>query len=206
MMEAEWSARRVAHQLWSTDCIAKVTPSLGPPVSSRTIQRRLAEVHLRSRPPLRVLLLTATHRRLHLEWCRACGNRNAVEWNQVTFSDESRLNLSSDDNRVRVWGHRGECLNPAYTLQRHTAPIIGVMVWDVIAYNTRSPLVWIRGIMTAQRYVRDILQPHVLPLMQRLPRAIFLQDNARLTRQGCHNTVSALLLPLLGLADPQICL
>ncbi|GFT57938.1 uncharacterized protein TNCV_2768461 [Trichonephila clavipes] len=33
--------------------------------------------------------------------------------------------------------------------------------------------------MTAQRYVHDILQPHVLPLMQRLPGAIFQQDNAR---------------------------
>ncbi|GFT94365.1 uncharacterized protein TNCV_2391501 [Trichonephila clavipes] len=33
--------------------------------------------------------------------------------------------------------------------------------------------------MTAQRYVHDILQPHALPLMQRLPGAIFQQDNAR---------------------------
>ncbi|GFX42300.1 transposable element Tcb1 transposase [Trichonephila clavipes] len=31
----------------------------------------------------------------------------------------------------------------------------------------------------SQRYVHDILQPHVLPLMQRLPGAIFQQDNAR---------------------------
>ncbi|GFV32364.1 transposable element Tcb2 transposase [Trichonephila clavipes] len=34
--------------------------------------------------------------------------------------------------------------------------------------------------MTAHRYVHDILLPHVLPLMQRLPGAIFQQDNARL--------------------------
>ncbi|GFU37373.1 transposable element Tcb2 transposase [Trichonephila clavipes] len=33
--------------------------------------------------------------------------------------------------------------------------------------------------MTTQRYVHDILQPHVLPLMQRLSGAIFQQDNAR---------------------------
>ncbi|GFW44113.1 transposable element Tcb2 transposase [Trichonephila clavipes] len=32
--------------------------------------------------------------------------------------------------------------------------------------------------MSAQRYLHDILQPHVLPLMQRLPGAIFQQDNA----------------------------
>ncbi|GFX52085.1 transposable element Tcb1 transposase [Trichonephila clavipes] len=33
--------------------------------------------------------------------------------------------------------------------------------------------------MTAQRYVHDILQPHVLPHMQQSPGAIFQQDNAR---------------------------
>ncbi|GFV48680.1 uncharacterized protein TNCV_292931 [Trichonephila clavipes] len=33
--------------------------------------------------------------------------------------------------------------------------------------------------MRAQRYVHDILQPHVLPLMQRLPEVIFQQDNVR---------------------------
>ncbi|GFV23471.1 transposable element Tcb2 transposase [Trichonephila clavipes] len=32
--------------------------------------------------------------------------------------------------------------------------------------------------MTAQGYVHDILLPHVLPLMQRLPEALFQQDNA----------------------------
>ncbi|GFW06690.1 uncharacterized protein TNCV_3287911 [Trichonephila clavipes] len=33
--------------------------------------------------------------------------------------------------------------------------------------------------MTAHRCLHDILQPHVLLLMQRLPGAIFQQDNAR---------------------------
>ncbi|GFU56891.1 transposable element Tcb2 transposase [Trichonephila clavipes] len=102
----------------------------------------------------------------------------AAKWNQVVFSDESRFNLSSDDNRVRVWRLLGERLNHAFALQRHTATAVGVMVWGAIAYNTRSPLVLILGTMTAQRFVHDILQPHVLPLMQRLPGALFQQDNA----------------------------
>ncbi|GFX50830.1 transposable element Tcb2 transposase [Trichonephila clavipes] len=40
---------------------AQVAPSLRAPVSSRTIRRRLAEVHLGSRCPLRVLPLMPTH-------------------------------------------------------------------------------------------------------------------------------------------------
>ncbi|GFX71233.1 transposable element Tcb1 transposase [Trichonephila clavipes] len=84
-------------------------------------------------------------------------------------------------------------------LQRLTAAIAGVMVWSTIAYNTWSPLVLIRGTMTAQRYVHDILQPHVSPLMQRLPGTIFQQDNAwpYTTRvsQNCLRTVTTLPWP-----------
>ncbi|GFS58259.1 transposable element Tcb2 transposase [Trichonephila clavipes] len=167
---------RVQPTASSTSILVQVAPSLGAPVSSRTIRRRLAEGHLVSRRPLRVLPLTPTHRRLLLEWCRARGNRTAVEWNQVVFNDESRFNLSIHDNRARVWRPRGERLNPAFSLQRHPVPTAGVMVWDALAYNTWSPLVLNRGSMPAQRYVLDILQPHVLPLM---PGAIFQQDNAR---------------------------
>ncbi|GFT03030.1 transposable element Tcb1 transposase [Trichonephila clavipes] len=66
--------------------------------------------------------LTPTHQRLRLEWCRTRGNWTAAEWNQVVFSDESRFNLRSDDNRARAWRSRGECLNPGFALQRHTTP------------------------------------------------------------------------------------
>ncbi|GFW29599.1 transposable element Tcb2 transposase [Trichonephila clavipes] len=82
----------------------QVSPSLGDPVSSQTLGRRLAERRLGSRRPLRVLPLTPSHRRLCLEWCRARGNWTAAEWNQVVFSDKSKFNLSSDDYRVRVCG------------------------------------------------------------------------------------------------------
>ncbi|GFU89253.1 transposable element Tcb2 transposase [Trichonephila clavipes] len=82
---------------------AQVTPSLGAPGSSRTLRRHLAEEHLGLWRPLRVLPLTLSpHQRLRLEWCRTRGNWTAAEWNQVVFSDETRYNLSSGDNRVRV--------------------------------------------------------------------------------------------------------
>ncbi|GFT43977.1 transposable element Tcb2 transposase [Trichonephila clavipes] len=96
---------------------AQVAPSLGAPVSSRTIRRRLAEVHSGSRRPLRVLPLTPTHRRLHLEWCPARGNWTAAEWNQVVLRDESIFNISRDENHVRVLRRRGERLNPTFALQ-----------------------------------------------------------------------------------------
>ncbi|GFW96324.1 transposable element Tcb2 transposase [Trichonephila clavipes] len=62
----------------STAIQAQVAPSLAH-VSSRTIQKHLAEGHLRSRRPLCVLPLTPTHRCLRLEWYRARGNWAAAE-------------------------------------------------------------------------------------------------------------------------------
>ncbi|GFU97529.1 HTH_Tnp_Tc3_2 domain-containing protein [Trichonephila clavipes] len=60
---------------------AHVDPSLGAPVSSRTIRRRVAERHMDSWRPLHVLSLTLIHRHLRLKWCRARGNgmqRNGI--------------------------------------------------------------------------------------------------------------------------------
>ncbi|GFX58267.1 transposable element Tcb2 transposase [Trichonephila clavipes] len=91
----------------------QVAPSLGAP-ESRTKRRRLAEGRLRSRRPLRVLPLTPTHLRLRLEECRTRGKWTTAEWNLVVFSDESRLNLSSDDNHFRAWKPRSERFNPAF--------------------------------------------------------------------------------------------
>ncbi|GFW15949.1 transposable element Tcb2 transposase [Trichonephila clavipes] len=101
---------------------AHVATSLGAPVSSQTIRRRLAEGHLGLWRPMRVLPLRPIHRHLRLDWCHARENWPAAEGKQVVFSDESRFTLSSDDNHFGVWKPRAEKLNPAFTLQGHTTP------------------------------------------------------------------------------------
>ncbi|GFW63548.1 transposable element Tcb2 transposase [Trichonephila clavipes] len=87
------------------------------PVSSRTIRRHLAEGNFRSWCPFRLLPLTPTHQRLRLKWFHVRLSWTAAEGNQVVLSDESRFNLSNDDNRVRVWKPSGERLNPVFALQ-----------------------------------------------------------------------------------------
>ncbi|GFX33406.1 DDE_3 domain-containing protein [Trichonephila clavipes] len=53
------------------------------------------------------------------------------------------------------------------------------MIWGAISYDSQSPLIVMRGTVTGQRYVDDILRPHVGPFLNGLPGAIFQQDNAR---------------------------
>ncbi|GFW29194.1 transposable element Tcb2 transposase [Trichonephila clavipes] len=47
------------------------------------------------------------------------------------------------------------------------------MVWGAIAYDSRSTLIVMRGTLTGQRYVDDILRPHGRPFLNGLPGAIF---------------------------------
>ncbi|GFS62691.1 transposable element Tcb1 transposase [Trichonephila clavipes] len=93
---------------------------------------------------------------------------------QIVFSDESRFVLGTDDNRVRVWRRPGERYNSP-----HTVRIAGVMVRGTMSYDSRSTLIVMRGTLTGQRYVDDILRPHVGSFLNGLPGAIFQQDNAR---------------------------
>ncbi|GFU13666.1 uncharacterized protein TNCV_939091 [Trichonephila clavipes] len=53
------------------------------------------------------------------------------------------------------------------------------MVCGAIAYDSRSTLIVMRVTLTGQRYVDDILRPHVGSFLNTLPGAIFQQDNAR---------------------------
>ncbi|GFU16516.1 HTH_Tnp_Tc3_2 domain-containing protein [Trichonephila clavipes] len=114
LREAGWSNRRVSAatlgrsdmvvarcwQQWITE--GRVYRRGGHPVPSReTIRRRLTEVGLRSRRPLRRLPLTPHHRQCRLIFADL-GNLSVTDWRRVIFSDESRFSLSADDHRTRV--------------------------------------------------------------------------------------------------------
>ncbi|GFW40933.1 HTH_Tnp_Tc3_2 domain-containing protein [Trichonephila clavipes] len=176
LREAGWSNRRIGRHLGRSDMVVarcwqqwipegRVYRRGGHPVPSReTIRRRLTEVRLRSRRPLRY------HRQ-----CRLDFSWSVTDWRRVIFSDESRFSLSADDHRTRVWRRTGQRSDPAFIVERHTAISQGVTVWGAISWDTRSSLVVLQGTLTARRYVDDILTPIVLPMLSSHPGAIYQQ-------------------------------
>ncbi|GFW63491.1 transposable element Tcb1 transposase [Trichonephila clavipes] len=152
---------------------------VGVAIVPQTISRHLAEANLKPKRPFCALPLTPGHRQLCLQWCQARSMWNVSDWQKVVFSDESWFVLWTDDNRVRVWRRPGKRYIFSHSVLRHTARTAGVMVWEAIAYDSRSTLFVIRGTLTDQRYNDDILRPHVGPFPNGLPKAIFQQDNAR---------------------------
>ncbi|GFS57138.1 transposable element Tcb2 transposase [Trichonephila clavipes] len=125
MMEAGWSARRVACQLGRSGCAGPLC--LLEQYEGAWLKYIWDRGAHPSTPPFRVV--TRTRR-----------NWTAVEWNQAIFSDESRFNLSSDDNRVFMWRSSGEHLNPALALRRHTSSTARVRCNNRIVMAQRKHL------------------------------------------------------------------
>ncbi|GFW15035.1 transposable element Tcb1 transposase [Trichonephila clavipes] len=113
-------------------------------VSARTIRRRLKQSGLSARCPFLGLPLTQNHRRLHHQWCDE-KRMWVAEWNEVVFTDESRICLQHHDGRIRVWRHREERMLNSCVMYRHTGPAPTIMVWGCIGYHSCTPLVRIAG-------------------------------------------------------------
>ncbi|GFV11778.1 transposable element Tcb1 transposase [Trichonephila clavipes] len=147
-------------------------------VSARTIRRRLQQSGLSARRPFLGLPLTQSYRRLRRQ--RYDERRMwVVEWNEVVFTDESRICLQHHGGRIRVWRHGGERMLNSRVMHHHTGPAPSIMVWGGIGYHSRTPLIRIAGTLNSQRYISEVLEPVVLPYLQGLATAIFQQDNAR---------------------------
>ncbi|GFW16999.1 HTH_Tnp_Tc3_2 domain-containing protein [Trichonephila clavipes] len=129
LREAGWSNRRIGRHLGRSDMVVArcgnsgsqkvectvaeaaiqrhLPPSRHPVPSRETIRRRLTEVGLRSRRPLRRLPLTPHHRQCRLDFCRPRATWSVTDWRRVIFSDEYRFSLSADDHHTRVWRRTG---------------------------------------------------------------------------------------------------
>ncbi|GFW66024.1 HTH_Tnp_Tc3_2 domain-containing protein [Trichonephila clavipes] len=155
--------RRIVRQALvdPTGTRSTIRADVGVAIVPQTISRNLAEANLKSKRPFSPLPLTPEHRQLRLQWCQARSMWNVTDWQKVVYSDESRFVLGTDDNhRVLVWRRPGERYNSPHTVLRHTARTADVMVGG-IAYDCRSTLIVMHGTLTGQRYVDDILRPHV---------------------------------------------
>ncbi|GFW39214.1 protein anon-37Cs [Trichonephila clavipes] len=177
--EIFWESNAIFNVVWQKVYDDEFLKEASGKTSRETIRRRLTEVGLRSRRPLRRLPLTPHHRQCRLDFCRPRATWSVTDWRRVIFSDESRFSLSADDHRTRVWRRTVQRSDPAFIVERHTAISQGVTVWGAISWDTRSSLVVLQGTLTARRYVDDILTPIVLPMLLSHPGAIYQQDNAR---------------------------
>ncbi|GFU52429.1 transposable element Tc1 transposase [Trichonephila clavipes] len=108
--------------------------------------------------------LAANHRRLRLQWAHEHRAWQA-DWRQVVFPDESRFNLWDYDGRIRVRRYAGKRCLPECVIERHNGLTPRVMVLGAISYHGRSSLLQIESNLSSKRYVREVLQPEVVPFL-----------------------------------------
>ncbi|GFU95397.1 transposable element Tcb2 transposase [Trichonephila clavipes] len=76
--------------------------------------------------------------------------------------DESRFSLSSDCRRQLIWRESGTAYRPEKYPEKDRYPTCSIMVWTGIMINGRTRLhVVANGTMTGQRYIDEVLLPHV---------------------------------------------
>ncbi|GFX09580.1 transposable element Tcb1 transposase [Trichonephila clavipes] len=129
-------------------------------VSARTIRRRLQQSGLSARRPLFGLPLTQNHRRLRRQWCDE-RRMWVAEWNEIVFTDESRICLQHHEGRIQVWRHYRERM-----LNRNTSPAPGIMIKTPAA---TPDLFWQR----MEAAWSDVLQEqHIQSLFESMPRRV----------------------------------
>ncbi|GFW70206.1 transposable element Tcb2 transposase [Trichonephila clavipes] len=155
-------------------------------ISRKTVARRLRGGGLYARRPVVCVPLTRQHRTARLQWCREHHNWTEQDWACVLFSDESRFSLSSDCRRQLIW-REWYCLSSRKYPGKDRYPTCSTMVWAGIMINGRTRLhVFANGTMTGQRYIDEVLLPHVRLFRGAVgDKFVFMDDNAT-----CHRTLA----------------
>lgn len=150
-------------------------------VSQSTISRRLRESGLKPRKAATGPLLTRDHRRRRLEFAHEHLNWGVEDWAKVLFSDESRFCLFSNDRRNLVFRRPGERYSQCNIVGTVSYGGGSVMVWGGISMEARTDLVLVNdGRLTANRYITNILEPHVVPFAPFIgDDFVLMHDNAR---------------------------
>jgi len=152
-------------------------------VSACTVGRALRSCGLFSRRAVNKPLLTKCNVMKRKRWCKDYSSFSPIQWNQVIFSDECRLEMIPSRRRL-VRRRRGTRLQN--NLVCHTMKYGGyaIMIWGAIKGDGSRALVKCPIKLNSDGY-QNVLEAGLVELYE--DSNIFMQDNA-----PCHKSQSTL--------------
>lgn len=156
--------------------------------SAKTIYRRLSAAGYLRRKARRKPLLMDRHVKQRKQWLQEVAQMSPDWHKHVMWSDESYICLSDKGGDSYVTRRPNEeNLDPCIVPTIKQSPI-RVMVWALIAYDYKSPLVVLeykggkKGGMDADKYIDQVVEPHVwncyCDLTDKRGHMYFMHDNA----------------------------
>uniref|UniRef100_A0A3P9KW98 Transposase Tc1-like domain-containing protein n=1 Tax=Oryzias latipes TaxID=8090 RepID=A0A3P9KW98_ORYLA len=152
----------------------------GTSVSDRTIRGCLSQSGLHGRRPRRTPLLKGNHKKARLEFAKMHVDKPQSFWENVLWTDETKLELFGKTHQLYVRRLKNEANN-----EKNTVPTVkhgggSVLFWGCFAASATGCLEVVQGQMKSQDY-QGILDRNVLPSVRKIGLSrrswVFQQDN-----------------------------
>ncbi|KAK3573187.1 hypothetical protein QTP86_015104 [Hemibagrus guttatus] len=151
----------------------------GTKVTKATISNTLRRQGLKSCSARRVPLLKPVHVRARLKFAREHLDDPEEDWENVIWSDETKIELFGKNSTCRVWRRKNAELHPKNTIPTVKHGGGNIMLWGCFSAKGPGRLIRVKERMNGAMY-REILSKNFLPSARALKMKrgwIFQHDN-----------------------------
>ena len=124
--------------------------------------------------PSKLPTLTAKQKKVRLEWAKERKMWKADDWKKIVFSDETAIQLVSDNLTTFVRRGKEEAIRQCHT-KPHKQFTKKILFWGCIQATGTGPGVAMIGTLDSRKYLK-ILEEHIFPHSDEI--VCFQQDNA----------------------------
>ena len=139
----------------------------GSTVSTCTIHHQFNERGFNGRRPTRTPLLRHTHKKARLEFAKTHLNNSKSFWENVLWTDETKLELFGKAHHLYVYKKQNEAFKEKITFPAVKHGGGSVMFWGCCAASGTGCLECVHGIMKSGNY-QGILDCNVQPRVRKL--------------------------------------